>query len=76
MTEKSLTNEAFSTVTDNYRRLSECIENAKLKEQNSKMESVLKKAEDFLKGKGLYELFQNFVLGIGRNKSRNKDGLE
>ena len=52
------------------------IENAKLKEQNSKMESVLKKAEEFLKGKGLYELFQNFVLGIGRNKGRNKDGLE
>lgn len=52
------------------------IENAKLKEQVSKMESVLKKAEEFLKGKGLYELFQNFVLGIGRNKGRNKDGLE
>lgn len=52
------------------------IENAKLKEQLSKMESVLKKAEEFLKGKGLYELFQNFVLGMGRNKSRNKDGLE
>ena len=52
------------------------IENAKLKEQISKMESVLKKAEDFLKSKGLYELFQNFVLGIGRNKGRNKDGLE
>ena len=52
------------------------IENAKLKEQVSKMESVLKKAEVFLKNKGLYELFQNFVLGIGRNKSRNKDGLE
>ena len=40
------------------------------------MESVLKKAEDFLKNKGLYELFQNFVLGIGRNKGRSKDGLE
>ncbi len=52
------------------------IENAKLKEQESKMESVLKKAEEFLKEKGLYELFQNFVLGIGRNKNRNKDGLE
>ena len=52
------------------------IENAKLKEQVSKMETVLKKAEEFLKGKGLYELFQNFVLGIGRNKNRNKDGLE
>ena len=52
------------------------IENAKLKEQVSKMESVLKKAEVFLKNKGLYELFQNFVLGIGRNKGRNKDGLE
>lgn len=39
-------------------------------------ESVLKKAEEFLKGKGLYELFQNFVLGIGINKNRNKDGLE
>jgi len=52
------------------------IENAKLKEQVSKMESVLKKTEEFLKGKGLYELFQNFVLEIGRNKSRNKDGLE
>ena len=52
------------------------IENAKLKEQVSKMETILKKAEDFLKNKGLYELFQNFVLGIGRNKGRNKDGLE
>ena len=52
------------------------IENAKLKEQVSKMETVLKKAEEFLKCKGLYELFQNFVLGIGRNKGRNKDGLE
>lgn len=52
------------------------IENAQLKEQVSKMETVLKKAEEFLKGKGLYELFQNFVLGIGRNKDRNKDGLE
>ena len=52
------------------------IENAKLKEQVSKMESVLKKAEEFLKGKGLYELFQSFVLGIGRNKGRDKDGLE
>ena len=31
MTEKSLTNEALSTVTDNYRRLSERIENAKIK---------------------------------------------
>jgi len=31
MTEKSLTNEALSTVTDNYRRLSERIENAKVK---------------------------------------------
>ena len=52
------------------------IENTKLKEQVSKMETILKKAEDFLKNKGLYELFQNFVLGIGRNKGRNKDGLE
>ena len=52
------------------------IENAKLKEQISRMESMLKKAEEFLKGKGLYELFQNFVLGIVMNKSRNKDGLE
>jgi hypothetical protein len=40
------------------------------------MESVMKKAEEFLKRKGLDELFQNFVLGIGRNKGRNKDGLE
>ena len=31
MTEKSLITEAFSTVTDNYRRLSERIENAKVK---------------------------------------------
>ena len=52
------------------------IENAKLKEQNSKMETVLKKAEEFLKGKGLYELFQNFVLGMSINRNRNKDGLE
>ena len=52
------------------------IENAKLKEQVSKMESVLKKTEEFLQVKGLYELFQNFVLGIGRNRGRNKDGLE
>lgn len=52
------------------------IENAKLKEQVSKMETVLKKAEEFLKGKGLYELFQNFVLGMGVNRNRNKDGLE
>ncbi|MDD6280059.1 MAG: hypothetical protein PUA81_09785, partial [Oscillospiraceae bacterium] len=52
------------------------IENAKLKEQVSKMESVLKKTEEFLKGKGLYELFQNFVLGMVVNRNRNKDGLE
>ncbi|MBQ8902794.1 MAG: YggS family pyridoxal phosphate-dependent enzyme [Oscillospiraceae bacterium] len=31
MTEKSLTTEALSTVTDNYRSLSECIENARQK---------------------------------------------
>ena len=48
------------------------IENAKLKEQIFKMESVLKKAEEFLKGKRLYELFQNFIFGMGRYK----DGLE
>ena len=40
------------------------------------METVLKKAEEFLKGKELYELFQNFVLGMSINRNRNKDGLE
>ncbi len=52
------------------------IENAKLKEQLENSNSILKKAEEFLRNHGLYELFLSVVYGLGIKKNRNKNDLE
>ena len=51
------------------------IENARLADKLSKAETLLKRAEAFMKNNGLYEAFIGFVQTIGRNKSRS-DELE